>query len=140
MIVLKEQKMKKIFLIMIIVVLFLFPSCEEIPNSNSTIESEHSMLNEFCIDDYQEEIQIFHCDKTTEPVKNEFDAEKIAEEIWLDYSGQEILQEKPFVVFYDKANNAWLVQSTLPEDLLGGSAYIIIKGISGEILAVWREK
>lgn len=132
--------MKKVLLIMIVGIFLLFPSCKETLNNSLIIESKPSMLNEFCIDDYQEEIQTFYCDKITKPIKNEFDAEKIAEEIWLDYFGKKILQEKPFVVFYDNANHAWLVQSTLSEDLLGGSAYIIINGVTGEVLAVWREK
>ena len=76
-------------------------------------------------------------------------AKEKAEEIWIEFFGEygfeaeEIKSQKPYVVYYDKGNDAWMVHGSLEYSLFkrmkGGCANIIIRGSDGQVLAIWHE-
>ena len=83
------------------------------------------------------------------------DAKKKAEAVLLEIYGKDILQQKPFHVYFDKENDTWLVvgnwfaysyrNSPFPRlitwlSMSGGVAYIIIRKSDGKVLAVWHTK
>ncbi len=72
-------------------------------------------------------------------VNNANDAIKAAKEVWTElYS--DVSDEKPYKVYYDGKNNAWLVTGILPKYMVGGVANIIISEDNDKVLAAWHEK
>ena len=69
------------------------------------------------------------------PIKNGRYAKWTAFEIWFKVYGWGIFTEFPYNVFFDEKNDTWYVESSLPEGMTGGTAYLIITS-EGEILAV----
>ena len=65
---------------------------------------------------------------------------KKVESIWIKKFGERVKAEKPYQVFYDEQNGVWLVQGTLPADMMGGVANIIVENNTGKVLALWHEK
>lgn len=90
--------------------------------------------------DFQDYIKTFSSEENVGPVFNLEEAVEKAEEIWIKIYGERVKEEKPYQVFYDAKNGVWLVQGTLPANMMGGSARILIEASSGKVLAVWHEK
>ncbi len=68
-------------------------------------------------------------------VPNEETAIRIAEAIWYPIYGENIYNQKPYVVSLID-NNIWVVNGTLPEKMRGGVAYIEIQKSDCKILKV----
>jgi len=75
----------------------------------------------------------------TNYVPNEEVAIKIAEAIWLPIYGEKIYDQKPYIIYLLK-DSVWIVTGTLPENELGGTAYIEIQKSDGKILKVTHGK
>jgi len=89
---------------------------------------------------YQRILQEFAVNCSTEPVNSANDAKQAAEEIWIKiYGADTILNEKPYMVYYDETEEVWLVTGSLPPLTLGGVAKILVRR-DGTVLAVWHEK
>ena len=65
---------------------------------------------------------------------------KKVEVIWINKYGERIKKQKPYQVFYDKANGIWLVQGTLRSNMTGGVANILVDNDTGRVLALWHDK
>jgi hypothetical protein len=64
---------------------------------------------------------------------------RIAEAVWIPIYGEETLKdEKPFKAHL--VNGVWIVRGTLPEGMLGGTAYAEISKETGQILNVTHFK
>lgn len=63
---------------------------------------------------------------------------KIAEAVWFPVYGAHIESEKPFTATL--VNGVWIVQGTLPKDVVGGTAYAEISKETGCILNVTHFK
>ncbi len=63
-------------------------------------------------------------------------AKKIAVAIWIPIYGKRIYREEPFIVKYIPILRYWIVTGTLPGNIFGGVAEIIIKKSNGKILYV----
>lgn len=89
---------------------------------------------------YQRIMQEFASNRIVAPVDSVKEAKRVAQEIWCEiYGTDKILDEKPYVVYYDEAEEVWLVTGTLPILAAGGTAKILIHR-NGTVLAVWHEK
>ena len=73
------------------------------------------------------------------PVETADKARKVAEEVWSTIYPDRVQSEKPYLVFYDEAENVWMVQGTPDYIGFGGTAGILVK-TDGEILAIWHGK
>jgi len=73
-------------------------------------------------------------------VPDEETAKKIAEDVWVKAYGEEVKSEKPYKVKYDKIGMVWVVEGTLPKDMLGGTAGVIIRKSDGKVLKSWHFK
>lgn len=73
------------------------------------------------------------------PVNDEETAMKIAEAIWVPIYGKDIYDQKPFVAVL-KGDTVWVVEGTLPMEVLGGTAYIEIQKSDGKVLKVTHGK
>jgi hypothetical protein len=69
-------------------------------------------------------------------VPNEITAIRIAEAVWLPIFGEEIYKDKPFKAVLK--DGIWIVNGTLSEDTLGGTATAEITKQDGRILAVYH--
>ncbi|MDP4153645.1 MAG: NTF2 fold immunity protein [Bacillota bacterium] len=67
-------------------------------------------------------------------------ARKTADTILHSIYGNEINNEKPFIVRFDEKNQVWIVEGQLPHNQLGGTAYIVIRKKDGKVLSVWHTK
>ncbi len=72
-------------------------------------------------------------------VPDEATAINIAEAIWLPIYGKSIYNEKPFHAKLYKGT-VWVVEGTLPVNMLGGTAYIEINKSDCRILKVTHGK
>ena len=88
--------------------------------------------------------EIFPSGMILGPIDNERMAKEAAEGIWLKIYGNSVKKQKPYRVFFDEANDVWLITGSMPRRLLGnvvgGVAYIIIQKTDGKVLAVWHGK
>ena len=66
-------------------------------------------------------------------------AKRIAEAVWLPIYGKSVLNEKPFKARLTN-EGVWVVEGSLPKDMLGGVAYIEISRRDGRILEVTHGK
>jgi hypothetical protein len=64
----------------------------------------------------------------------------IAEAVWLPIFGKEIYSERPFIAKLSKDGQVWKVEGTLPEGMLGGTAYAEIRKSDCKILKVIHYK
>lgn len=64
---------------------------------------------------------------------------KIAEAIWVPIYGTSVLEEKPYTVILEK-DSIWIVDGTLKEGWLGGTAHIEIQKKDCKILNVIHGK
>lgn len=72
-------------------------------------------------------------------VPNAATAKRIAEAIWLPIYGKSVLNERPFKARLT-SKGVWVVEGSLPKDMLGGVAYIEISRRDGRILEVTHGK
>ena len=63
-----------------------------------------------------------------------------AEELWVGLYGEGIKEKNPYKVFFDKENEAWVIQGTLTFNTVGGVPYLLIEMKTGKVLAVWHDK
>lgn len=73
-------------------------------------------------------------------IKDDKDAKPKAEEIWIEVYGNKIKDKKPFIVYYDRDTECYLVTGSVPKKVDGGKPYIIFQEKDGLILAVWHDK
>lgn len=103
-----------------------------------------SKVGKFSVADYSNYIAKFSSSKVLGSIDNAGNAKKKAESLWLEIYGESVKKEKPYQVFYDDVNEAWLVSGSLQQSLFcsvkGGVAYIIIRKSDGKVLAVWHDK
>ena len=122
--------MDRILTIILCVSIILLCSCKE-------------KSKEFKMDDYKETIANenfkYNGHIKRRSINDDKEAKIYAEKIWLDIFGNSIKEERPYVVYKDKDNAAWLVHGTIRKNTLGGTAWIIFNN-NGDILAVWHEK
>lgn len=104
------------------------------------VMSKASTVDNFSISDYDGYIEQFSSKKTLGETNDAKTAKKKAEEVWIELYGEKIKSSKPYKTLYDKTNEVWLVQGSLPENTIGGVPYILIQKSDGRILAVWHTK
>lgn len=114
-------------IIMVVIALFL-------------IKWNQSKVSTFSLKDYQQRIEQFPSEEKVGPIETAKEAKRSAEKIWLKTWGNDIKSKKPYKVYYDGENCAWLVCGTMPIGMPGGVPYIIIQKDTGVILALWHEK
>lgn len=95
----------------------------------------------FSLEDYQEQIELY---APVEPINvgslsTAKEAGEKAEEIWLDQYGKDVKHKKPYKVYFDDANDAWLVCGSIRANRAGGVPYVLFKS-NGDVLAVWHDK
>jgi|GEM_PF-818592 len=56
------------------------------------------------------------------------------------YGEETLKDEEPFGIAFDEKNQVWLIQGTLPDNMEGGVAHIIIQKSDGKVIAVWHDK
>ena len=97
---------------------------------------------EFSLEEQVHHLEEFPSDEVVGPITNAREAREKGVAVLMDVYGEEkILDEKPYIVFYDETADAWMVAGSLPPVfILGGTAHIIINGSDGDVLAVWHEK
>ena len=119
----------------------------KIEKMNFTIQNR--LLNDikrFNIKTYEQEIEEFSSQKIfgytryIGNIESSKMAKKYALQIWLEVYGKEVQRMKPYKVYWDDENNAWLVTGTLKKNKLGGIPYIIFSKDDGEIIAVWHTR
>ncbi|MUT67483.1 NTF2 fold immunity protein [Paenibacillus sp. NEAU-GSW1] len=89
--------------------------------------------------DYKDQIQ--QSSMTNGAIPNAETAKKVAEVILNEiYGADQISERKPLVAKFDDQSKVWLVQGTLPENILGGVPNILLQQADGKVLAVWHEK
>ena len=102
-----------------------------------------SLVWEFDLEEYQEEIAMFPSDKHVGPVEDASTAIEKAKELWTEIYGKKQAQEqKPYRVSYDKKAGVWLVEGRFHLRNLGqkgGVAHLLITD-EGDVLAVWHTK
>lgn len=96
-------------------------------------------VGEFELSDYQSFTNRFASNATVDAIDNAKVAKKQAEKLWVERFGEYMKDLKPYRVFYDSANDVWLVMGTLPKMTLGGVPYVLIQ-TDGRVLAMWAEK
>ena len=83
-------------------------------------------------------IEDFPSDKYLGEVLTAEDAIMHAEKEWVTLYGDEVLNDKPYAVYYDAEMDVWFVRGSLPDGYKGIVARILIQKDDGKILAVWR--
>ena len=103
-------------------------------------KAEKITIGVFSLTEYQNYIEKFPSSQTVEPVGTAEEAVAVAQEIWGNAYGKDILFLKSYKVFFDAENKVWLVMEDLPMYMSGGVPYILIEKETGKILAVWHDK
>ena len=125
--------MKKLFSLIIVILLLGISAagCRQyIPVDDDT----------FTVDEYRRYIEDFSSDENVGPIVDAEDAAQKAEEVWIRIYGEDIKDERPYIVSYDEENGVWMVKGSLPPFALGGVANILIENDTGKVLAVWHGK
>lgn len=73
-------------------------------------------------------------------VRDETDAAEIATVIFRSVYGDDFDNGLPLIVDFDDKKQTWLIKTQLPEGMLGGSHYLIIKKSNAEVVAIWATK
>jgi len=136
--------MKKNRLVLVIIVI-LFVSCASscslvLPSALSNVKNikGDNSMNEFKITDTIKSISNNIFDDGC--VRNEKDAVEIATVMFKSIYGETFDYGLPLIVNFDDKEQVWLIKTQLPENMLGGSKYIIIKKSSAEVVAIWATK
>lgn len=111
--------------------------CAFIVRDNTSIEYRY--LGSFILGDYSIETNIFKSEFSVAPVINEIEAASAAENIWTDIYSYDVRRKRPLHIYRDNESGCWLVCGSLPEGVMDGAPYAIIKD-SGKVLAVWHDK
>lgn len=129
----------KLFIIVPLIVIILIVTCLGLFNKSEQVQP-------FDIKTYEQEIKDFSAKKKfgyircMGNIKNSTIAKKYALKIWLEVYGERVQRMKPYKVYWDDENNAWLVTGTLRKNKLGGIPYVIFSKDDGEIIAVWHTR
>lgn len=129
----------KLFIIVPLIVIILIVTCLGLFNKSEQIQ-------QFDIKTYEQEIEDFSAKKKfgyircMGNIKSAAIAKKYALKIWLEVYGERVQKMKPYNVYWDDENNAWLVTGTLRKNKLGGIPYVIFSKDDGEIIAVWHTR
>lgn len=98
-------------------------------------------VGNFLLDEYQQYMIEFSSDKILGKVPTAKEAQKEAEQIWIEKYGKNIPNaKKPYKVFFDQSNNVWLVTGSLHKNTVGGIPYVLIQKEDGKVLAIWHSK
>lgn len=130
---------KKIIIVCLIVVVIISVVITALVVSRDNNEEEN-VIGTFDLNDYSDTIEKFKSDKY---VNKSTDAESVkaeAEKIWIEIYGDDIIDQRPYKVSFDDENKTWLVEGTIPKNVDGGVAYILIEKDTGKVLAVWHTK
>lgn len=127
------SKRKYVLLILVFILAIVAVGVVAVIIRNNSIE-----VKPFNVDEYQEYIEKYPSDETVGNVDDEKDLVKKAEAILIEKYGNQIKKQKPYKVFYDETNDVWMVTGTLPSNMKGGVANIIIDNSTGKVLAVWH--
>lgn len=80
------------------------------------------------------------------PVADKKAAKQKAEAYWLEHSGEDVKEQKPYYAFFDEDAEAWHITTKKSFSHIwegrrmgGGAAHLIVRS-DGEVLAVWRDK
>lgn len=102
-------------------------------------KNSENKIQDFKLEDYNQEIIQFKSDKDVTKIENSEDAKNKAEKIWCEIYGNEIKEMKPYKVLYDTKKQVWLVKGTIKENYIGGIPYILVQS-NGKVLAIWHDK
>lgn len=97
-------------------------------------------VKKFKLEDYNTFIGKFPSGKVLGATESAQAAKEKAEVVWVEIYGESVKDEKPYEVLFDEGNQVWLVQGSLPKDMDGGVACILIKKSDGKVLGVWHGK
>lgn len=129
----------KLLIIVPLIVILLIVTCLGLFNKSEQVQ-------QFDIKTYEQEIKDFSAKKKfgyircMGNIKSAATAKKYALKIWLEVYGERVQKMKPYNVYWDDENNAWLVTGTLRKNKLGGIPYVIFSKDDGEIIAVWHTR
>jgi len=112
----------KIIIILFATVLSWSINCSNSGNTDKNKESEYSVEKKY-----------------RAYVPDELTAKKIAEAIWLPIYGQSVLDEKPYHA-RPVGDSVWIVDGSLKEGALGGTAHIEIRMKDCQVLNVTHGK
>ena len=127
----KTVKNMVIFMSMILIggIIFVITLCND------------SKVDAFDLSDFQYEIQEYKSDKILGTTENRSEAKKKAVQIWCEIYGNDIKKKKTYKVFFDEAEDVWLIKgSMLSKNMVGGVPYILIQKSDGKVLAIWHDK
>ena len=128
---------KKMFLVVAIVILV---ACIVGGVFMIIIKNKSPQIKTFNLSEYQYFIDNFSSEDCLGSIFDSKELLKKVESIWIKKFGERVKAEKPYQIFYDEQNGVWLVQGTLPADMMGGVANIIVENNTGKVLALWHEK
>lgn len=97
-------------------------------------------IDAFDVSDYNYYIMHFPSEENLGNVSSTDELLEKVEAIWIEEYGEEVKNEKPYQLLYDEKNDVWLVQGTLPLNMMGGVANILVEGNTGKVLAIWHDK
>lgn len=133
------KKMEYLLLVFILILIVIasislgFISKSKKKDNSITVES-------FDVGNYQSFIENSSSEESLGSISNAEDAITKAETVWVKIYGNQVKDEKPYKVFYDKENQIWLITGSLRPNTLGGVAYILLENDTGKVLAVWHDK
>ena len=128
---------KKMFLVVAIVILV---ACIVGGVFMIIIKNKSPQIKTFNLSEYLYFIDNFSSEDCLGSIFDSKELLKKVESIWIKKFGERVKAEKPYQIFYDEQNGVWLVQGTLPADMMGGVANIIVENNTGKVLALWHEK
>ena len=73
-------------------------------------------------------------------IRDEQSAAEMAAAIFKSVYGENFDDGLPLMVYFDDDEQNWLIKTQLPNNMLGGSKYIIIKKSTAEVVAIWGTK
>lgn len=104
-------------------------------------QTESTEVKPFGLNKYRRELAAFPSNKEVGRILDERDVLAKAEQVFLETFGEDVLEEKPFKLYYDEQNKVWLVTGSCPSgsQYKGGAAYLLVDE-EGHVLAVWHEE
>jgi len=86
---------------------------------------------------YQKAMEYYPCRKNVGIVDDALVAIAKAKDVWREVLDCNECEKRPVEVYFDQNNDCWFVCGTLPRNVAGGVASIIVQA-DGEVLAVWH--
>lgn len=141
------KKDKYLYIIVIVCVLLLISTIlfYKISYEKNKKHEKYEEVGKFNFIEYEEQIrkmepwEKFTPNIVTQRITSNEIAKKEAERVWIDLYGDEVKENKPYKVFYDKQEDTWLITGSLPPGWIGGVPYALIR-TNGEIIAVWHDE